>query len=198
MIYSIRGKLVERHPAHVVVETAQGLAYQISISLNTYARLPESGDLVLLTHLVIKEDGHFLYGFATAIERQLFVHLISVSGVGPNTARLILSALDAESVRSAIASKDDFVFRKIKGVGPKTAQRILIDLHDKLSRDLPAEAMPTAVSGHQRLFSESMAALVALGFTRPAVEQVLRQLPDMKDPGANPEQVIKAALKNLA
>ncbi|MCC6752975.1 MAG: Holliday junction branch migration protein RuvA [Saprospiraceae bacterium] len=198
MIYSIRGKLVERHPAYVVVETAQGLAYQVSVSLNTYAQLPEAGDLVLLTHLVIKEDGHFLYGFATAVERQLFVHLISVSGVGPNTARLILSALDAESVRSAIANKDDLIFRKIKGVGPKTAQRILIDLHDKLSRDLPGEAMPASATGPQRLYSESMAALVALGFARPAVEQVLRQLPELKDPGANLEQLIKAALKKLA
>ncbi|MBK8956777.1 MAG: Holliday junction branch migration protein RuvA [Saprospiraceae bacterium] len=197
MIYSIRGKILERHPTYAVIDT-HGVAYQIFISLYTYSHLASAGEVCLLTHLIIKEDGHYLYGFNTESERQLFVQLISVNGVGPNTARLILSSLEPDSIKAAIAGKDELVFRKIKGVGPKTAQRILIDLHDKVAKDGITDALSGSQGSAHRIKSEALSALVALGFARAAVEQVFKDLPELKDPETNLEHLIKAALKKLA
>ncbi len=197
MIYSIRGKLLERHPTFVVLET-HGVAYQIFISLFTYGQLAEGEDLRLLTHQIIKEDGHYLYGFSTEAERQLFIHLISVNGVGPNTARLILSSLEPESIRQAIAGRDELVFRKIKGVGPKTAQRILIDLYDKVSKEATYDGTSMVASKHQTLKAEAMSALIALGFAKPSIEQVFKTMPELTEPDMGLEHFIKEALKKLA
>ncbi|MBK9109643.1 MAG: Holliday junction branch migration protein RuvA [Saprospiraceae bacterium] len=197
MIYSIRGKILERHPTFAVIETS-GVAYQIFISLYTYSNIAPTGEGYLLTHLIIKEDGHYLYGFSSETERQLFIHLISVNGVGPNTARLILSSMEPDAIKAAIALRDELVFRKIKGVGPKTAQRILIDLHDKISKEGFAESSLPGVASPQRMKSEAISALVALGFGKPAIDQVFKDLIELKDPEISLEQIIKAALKKLA
>ena len=154
MIYYIKGPVIERHPTYLVLE-ANGVGYQVFISLNTYSQLEGLREAKVLTHFIVKEDGHYLYGFATEQERQLFGLLISVSGVGPNTARLILSSMEPESIQSAIALKDDQVFRKIKGVGPKTAQRIIIDLYDKVGKDLSG-AGPAGLSPRSTIQSEAV------------------------------------------
>jgi Holliday junction DNA helicase RuvA len=196
MIYSIQGPILERHPTFIVID-ANGIAYQIFISLYTYSQLEGLKDTRILTHLIVKEDGHYLYGFATETERQLFVLLISVSGVGPNTARLILSSLEPESIRSAISMKDDQIFRKIKGVGPKTAQRIIIDLYDKIGKDAYAPAVGGGLPKSTRQ-SEAFSALLALGFGRSSIEQVLKSLPEATSPEITVEELIKLALKKLA
>jgi Holliday junction DNA helicase RuvA len=196
MIYSIKGPIIEKHPTFIVIE-ANGIAYQIYISLNTYGQLEGLKETRILTHFIVKEDGHYLFGFATEQERQLFILLISVSGVGPNTARLILSSLETESIRSAIASKDDLIFRKIKGVGPKTAQRIIIDLYDKIGKEVttgPVSGQLPKSTKH----SEAFSALLALGFGRSGIEQVLKSLPEASNPEIPVEELIKLALKKLA
>ncbi|HEX5626271.1 MAG TPA: Holliday junction branch migration protein RuvA [Saprospiraceae bacterium] len=196
MIYYIKGPVIERHPTYLVLE-ANGIGYQVFISLNTYSQLEGLREAKVLTHFIVKEDGHYLYGFATEQERQLFGLLISVSGVGPNTARLILSSMEPESIQSAIALKDDQVFRKIKGVGPKTAQRIIIDLYDKVGKELSG-AGPAGLSPRSTIQSEAVSALLALGFSRPAVEQVFKAMPETAQPGITVEELIKLALKKLA
>ena len=195
MISYIQGKLAERKPTHAVIE-ANGVGYLLFISIYTYTQLPESGEVKLHTSLIIKEDGHHLYGFWTEEERALFNALISVSGVGPGTARLILSSLEPQSVKHAIIQGDDLSFKKVKGVGPKTAQRIIIDLKDKLSKEIGSEGTQLNISSSQaKPSSEAMAALLALGFSRPAIEQALKSAP--KDLSLV-EDLIKYSLKKLA
>jgi Holliday junction DNA helicase RuvA len=196
MIYYIKGLIVERHPTFVIIET-NGIAYQVFISLNTFSQLEGLKETRILTHFIVKEDGHYLYGFSTEQERQLFILLISVSGVGPNTARLILSSLDPDSIKSAIAMKDDLVFRKIKGVGPKTAQRIIIDLYDKIGKETITGNSTSAIQKSTKQ-SEAFAALLALGFNRGSIEQVFKTLPEAVNPEIRVEELIKSALKKLA
>lgn len=196
MIYYIHGPIIERHPTYLVIE-ANGLAYQLFISLNTYSQLEGLKEARVLTHFIVKEDGHYLYGFATEQERQLFILLISVSGVGPNTARLILSSLEPESIKTAIGMKDDLLFRKIKGVGPKTAQRIIIDLYDKIGKDVFA-SISTGGLHKSNKQSEAFSALLALGFGRAGIEQVFKGMPEVSRPEITVEELIKLALKKLA
>lgn len=196
MFAYIQGSVAECHPTYVVIE-ASGVGYYIHISLNTYSKINGRKEFKVLTHLVFKEEGQFLYGFASDAERQLFIQLISVSGVGPNTARIILSSLEPESIRSAILYGDDGVFRKVKGVGPKTAQRIIIDLKDKINKDLSTGS--SIKSGSSPGFkNEAQAALMALGFTRPQIENAILKIPSEKFDQLPLEDLIKEALKNLA
>ncbi len=196
MIYSISGKLILKNPAFIVLEN-QGIAYQIFISLHTYGQLEKLQDVRILTQQIIKEDGHLLYGFMTEEERQLFIHLISVNGVGPNTARLILSSMEPAQIKSAISLKDDAFFRKIKGVGPKTAQRIIIDLYDKIGKDLNVGSLNPVTPGNA-VKSEAISALLALGFNRNAIDQAFKLLPESSQPDVAVEVLIKLALKKLA
>ncbi|MBK9722811.1 MAG: Holliday junction branch migration protein RuvA [Saprospiraceae bacterium] len=197
MIYYIKGPIIARHPTYVIVE-ANGVGYQIFISLNTYSQLEGLKEAKVLTHFIVKEDGQHLYGFGTEEERQLFVLLISVNGVGPNTARLILSSLEPEAIKMAIIHKDDLVFRKIKGVGPKTAQRILIDLYDKIGKEAGSETAFGAVFSRSTARLEAISALVALGFGRSNIDQVFKNLAEANDPDIPVEDLIKLALKKLA
>ncbi len=195
MIYYIQGQIVERHPTYIIIE-ANGLGYQIFISLHTFTQLEGLKDVRILTHFIVKEDAHSLYGFFSEQERQLFILLISVSGVGPNTARLILSSLDPGSIQTAISLKDDLIFRKIKGVGPKTAQRIIIDLYDKIGKDgSTVISMPGIQQSNRK--SEVFSALLALGFGRSSVEQALKSLAEVSQTDIPVEDLIKLALKKL-
>lgn len=196
MIYSVSGSISVKHPNYVVIET-QGIGYQIFISLHSYSQLEGLQQVKMLTHLIIKEDGHHLFGFITEEERQLFILLISVNGVGPNTARLILSSLDPLGIKSAIHLKDDAVFRKIKGVGPKTAQRIIIDLFDKLGKDLIVGTSHPVQAGNQ-VKSEAISALLALGFNRNAIDQAFKLIPEATQSDIAIEVLIKLALKKLS
>ena len=133
MINHIKGKLVQKTPTHVVVE-ASGVGYFINISLHTYAQIQEVESILIYTYLSIREDTHVLYGFFDESERRLFTHLISVSGIGPNTARMMLSSISPQEIQEAIVRGDVALVQKIKGIGPKSAQRLILELQDKLKK----------------------------------------------------------------
>src|ERR1700744_4363447 len=132
----IDGKLAFKSPAYVVID-AGGVGYHINISLNTYSKLGEGERCKLLTWLHVKEDAHTLYGFAEEGERRLFLHLISISGIGPNTGRMILSSITPQEIQNAIVSGNVSQIQRIKGIGPKSAQRIILELQDKLRKEGP-------------------------------------------------------------
>jgi holliday junction DNA helicase RuvA len=189
----LKGQLTVITPTQATVE-CNGVGYLLHISLNTYAAVKEEKQVKLLAHLIVREDAQELYGFASEEERTLFRQLISVSGVGASTGRIILSSMPAEDLRSIIASGNSPALQKVKGIGLKTAQRIIIDLKDKVvkgSGEMSISSMP-----HNTIRSEALSALLILGFGRPnaekAIDQVLRQTPS-----ATVEVVIKTALSLL-
>lgn len=193
MIHHLSGKLVEKHPTHVVIECG-GVGYFVNISLNTYAAIPDAEHLRIYTYLQIREDAHTLFGFFTLAEREIFRLLISVSGVGSSTARTMLSSMTPAQVRDAIASGDVPAIKAVKGIGAKTAQRVILDLRDKVLKvyDLD-EVSPKSDNTNKE---EALSALEVLGFARKSAEKVvdaaLRQ-----DPSLSVEGIIKSALKNL-
>lgn len=193
MIDYIKGTVKELSPAHVTVETA-GIGYFISISLNTYSKLENRSEVKILIHEVIREDAHQLFGFADEEERNIFRNLISVSGIGANTARMVLSSLTPSEVEKAIAESDVNILKGVKGIGLKTAQRIIVDLRDKIGKQ--ASAAEIFASEDNRKRDEALSALVMLGFARGAVIKVLDRL--MKEnKNQTVEELIKNALKNL-
>lgn len=189
----IDGKLAFKSPAYVIID-AGGIGYHINISLNTYARLADVERCRLYTWLHVKEDAHTLYGFIDEGEKRLFTHLISVSGIGPNTARMMLSSISPEEIQTAIVKGNVSQIQRIKGIGPKSAQRLVLELQDKLRKDGPDTliAVPAALTAKD----EALSALVMLGFVRNAAEKVLDQ-EIKKSPDQTVEQLIKAALKSL-
>lgn len=193
MIDYINGSITEINPAYVVVE-CNGIGYNINISLNTYGALEKSADCRILIHEAIREDAHLLFGFATKEERELFRLLITVSGVGANTARMMLSSLRPADLSQAITEANVNALKAIKGIGLKTAQRIIVDLKDKISRH--------ATSGEIIAFSdntareEALSALVMLGFARSSASKVLDSL--LKENRSLPvEELVRKALKLL-
>ena len=193
MIHHLNGKLIEKHPTHLVIE-CNGVGYFVNISLNTYAAIPDEEHLRIYTHLQIREDAHTLFGFYSLAEREIFRLLISVSGVGSSTARTMLSSMTPAQVRDAIASEDVPAIQAVKGIGAKTAQRVILDLRDKVLKiyDLD-EVSPESNNTNKE---EALSALEVLGFARKSAEKVvdaaLRQ-----DPLLSVEGIIKSALKNL-
>ena len=190
----ISGKVAEKNPAYVVIDN-QGIGYLINITLNTFTAIGEQSEAKLYVHLAIREDAHVLYGFYTEEERSLFLQLITVSGVGCNTARLILSSLTVKETIDAIANNNTKVIQNVKGIGAKTAQRIIVDLHDKISKLNISEGEKTP-SGYNTLKEEALSALMVLGFNRTSIEKILDKLmSQMENP--NVEQLIKEALRLL-
>ena len=194
MITQLQGKLVEKNPTNVVID-CNGVGYFVNISLNTYAVLPEGEAIKLYTYLQIKEDAHTLYGFLTKAEREVFVLLISVSGVGAGTARTVLSSLTAAQVRNAIVNGEVATIQSVKGIGAKTAQRVVLDLKDKMLKlqDF-ADAPISAVSTHKE---EALAALEVLGFVRKQAEKVVDKIVQAAPDSLSVEDIIKQALKSL-
>ena len=192
MINHISGKLVEKTPTNVVIE-CNGVGYFIHISLHTFDKIGNVEACKLLTHLAIKEDAHTLYGFINEAERALFRQLISVSGVGANTARLILSSMDPDGVAGAIAISDVSTLKGIKGIGEKTAQRIILELKGKVSKH--TEGIIFSAS-HNTSRDEALSALLMLGFNKGVVEKVLQRL-ITENQNASVEELVKLALKNL-
>jgi Holliday junction DNA helicase RuvA len=190
----IQGRLVEKNPAYAVVE-ANGIGYLLNISIHTYSLLREDEKCTLYTHLVVREDDMLLYGFAEVTERELFRQLISVSGVGVNTARIILSSLSPDEVVRAIGEGDAIQLQRIKGIGAKTAQRIIIDLKDKVSREL----IPYEKSGfmHNTKKEEALSGLIILGFPKMLADKALNKIIETEGTGLTVEQLIKHALKVL-
>ena len=196
MITFLKGNIVEISPAHIVIE-CNGIGYFLNISLNTFSKLQES-DLKnnkVYTHLSIKEDSHTLYGFFDKKERECFILLLSVSGVGAATSRMILSSLKPEELQKVIASGDVNVLKSVKGIGLKSAQRIIIDLKDKMHIESSSEL--TSLSSNQPVVKqESLYALEKLGFsikrTSSIIDKIICENPDL-----SVEEVIKIALKTL-
>ncbi|MFO7941012.1 MAG: Holliday junction branch migration protein RuvA [Bacteroidales bacterium] len=191
MIEYIKGKLQERTPAYVIVEV-QGVGYKIHISLTTFSNIPGEGEVKIFIHELIREDTHELYGFLDSFEREIFLHLISVSGVGANTARVMLSSLTATEVREAILLEQVNALKAVKGIGAKTAQRIIVDLKDKLGK-LEADEKIAPVQNNT-LRQEALSALVTLGFVKNKAEKVIDKV-IASEPGASVETIIKEALK---
>lgn len=197
MIHHLNGRLIEKHPTHIVIECG-GVGYLVSISLTTFEALTDDETLFLNIHMVVREDSQTLYGFATKEERSMFLLLISVSGVGANTARLILSAMDSATASEVIASGDVDAMKKVKGIGAKTAQRIIIDLRDKVGVSTGGGGAKSEISfQHNTLKNEALMALTTLGFDQSRVEKTLEQILDKADNDYSLEALIKQALQKL-
>jgi holliday junction DNA helicase RuvA len=189
----ISGKLVELTPAYAVVEN-NGIGYLVHISLTTYTKLNGTEACTLYLHYVVREDAQLFYGFYTRQERELFRLLISVSGVGPNTARMMLSSTSPDEIQKAISSANILLLKGIKGIGQKTAERIIVDLRDKISKAGAQDEIFTGV--HNTMREEALSALLMLGFSRNATEKVLDKLLAEKA-GLTAEELVKQALKQL-
>lgn len=200
MIEYIKGELTEVTPAYAVVE-AHGVGYGLNISLNTYSGIQNKKEVKLYAFESIREDAHVLFGFASKQEREMFLLLITVSGVGANTARMILSAMSAAELCNVISTGNEKMLKTVKGIGLRTAQRIIVDLKDKIATSAIAEEMPAgivvqaaAVSNEVR--DEAIGALTMLGFApAPSAKVVSAILSD--NPQLPVEQVVKLALKQI-
>lgn len=196
MISYIKGIITHKNPTYILVE-AGGIGYHVNVSLQTYTQIEKLEKVKILVYYHVREDAHILYGFAEEMERSMFKHLISVSGIGTNTARVLLSGMNTEEVRSAIVSENVEAFKKVKGVGPKTAKRIILDLKDKIVKESGGNA-PTLLPVDNTLRDEALSALVALGFNKikiqRALNKILKETPNVE----KVETLLKLALKQLS
>ena len=193
MITHLRGKLVEKNPTEIVVECG-GVGYLVHISLHTYSLLPSEEAVSIYTHLQVKEDSHSLYGFMEVSERAIFRLLISVSGIGANTARTMLSSLSPEELRDAIAASNVGTIQSVKGIGLKTAQRVIIELKDKILKIYDLEELSTPLDNTNK--EEALSALEVLGFARKQSEKMVEKILKAS-PSLSLEDIIKQTLKGL-
>jgi len=193
MITQLQGKLVEKNPTDVVID-CNGVGYSVNISLHTFSQIPNEEYLKLYTYLQVREDSHSLYGFSTKIEREIFKLLISVSGIGANTARTMLSSLTPDQVKEGIAGGDVALIQSVKGIGAKTAQRVIIDLKDKVLKVYGIDELSLLPNNTNK--EEALSALEVLGFNKKQSEKVIDKFLQHQ-PDAKVEQIIKDALKNL-
>ncbi|PKD17510.1 ATP-dependent DNA helicase RuvA [Salegentibacter salinarum] len=193
MIHHLKGQLIEKNPTYLVI-ACNGVGYMVNISLHTFSLIPDSENISVYTHLHVKEDSHTLYGFYQKSERDIFRLLISVSGVGTSTARTMLSSLEPNQVKDAIANGDVPTIQSVKGIGAKTAQRVILDLKDKILKVYGEDEV--FVPQDNTIKEEALSALETLGFARKQATRVVDKI--MKD-SASPtvESIIKMALKNL-
>ena len=198
MIEYIKGELTEITPALAVIE-CNGVGYGVNVSLNTYSAIQGKKDVKLYIYEAIREDAYVLYGFASKQERELFLLLITVSGIGGNTARMILSALSPSELCNVISSGNEKLLKTVKGIGLKTAQRIIVELKDKIATIGVDSAMlvSTVVSSVQtEIYEEAVSALTMLGFAQAPSQKVVASILK-EEPDAAVEKVIKLALKRL-
>jgi len=193
MIAHLQGKLVEKNPTEVVIDCG-GVGYHVNISLHTFSLIPNADYIKLYTHLQIKEDAHTLFGFVEKSEREIFRMLLSVSGIGANIARTMLSSIEPKQIINAIASGDVAVIQSIKGIGSKTAQRVILDLKEKVLKLYDLDEVSVIQNNTNR--DEALSALEVLGFVRKASEKVVERIVK-EDPEATAETIIKKALKSL-
>jgi Holliday junction DNA helicase RuvA len=192
----LKGEITFRSPAFLVLDV-NGVGYHVNIPLSTYSAVEGQERATLYTHLLVREDAHTLYGFATQTERSLFVQLIGVTGVGATTAQLILSSMTVDEVRSAVIGEQAHVLQRVKGIGAKTAKQIILDLKSRLTKEAPEGAVLLPLADNT-IREEALSALVALGFNRIAVQKALNAvLKEQPNPG-KVEDLIKRALKNLS
>lgn len=196
MIAFVEGTLEEKNPAFAVIN-CNGIGYMLQISLHTYSQLPDMGSVRIFTHQVIREDAHLLFGFAQADERELFKQLITVSGVGPNTARMMLSSLLPAEVKNAIANNNVSLLQSIKGIGAKTAQRIVVDLRDKMEKDGHFKD-GNLIFSNNTMHEEALSALVMLGFAKNEAQKALASILKKKQGlSVTTEDLVKEALKGF-
>lgn len=193
MISQIQGRLIEKTPTDVVID-CNGVGYFINISLHTFSQLPQGENVKLYTHLIIRDDAQMLYGFTGADERAIFRLLISVSGVGASIARTMLSSLNPEQIKDAIATNDLKTIQSVKGIGSKTSQRLVLDLKDKILKVYGLSSVSDGPSNTNK--NEALSALETLGFARKQAEKVCDAVVK-ENPQASVELIIKQALKNL-
>ena len=197
MVTSIRGKLLEKSPVHAVVDV-NGMGYLIQIPLSTYSQLPDGGEVILFTHMHINGNDFSLvmYGFSNPEDREVFKKLISVSGVGPNTARVVLSSLTADELRTIIVQKDVASLKRIKGIGEKTAERMIVDLHDKMGKLENMGTTEKSGIAYNIQKHDALLALSSLGLDKTKAEKTLDKV--MKEwPNAGLEEWIKWVLKQI-
>lgn len=200
MIEYVKGEVTELTPAYAVIE-AHGVGYGLNISLNTYSAVQGKKETRLWTYEAIREDAYVLYGFATRQERDMFVLLITVSGVGAGTARMILSSMSVQELCNAISTGDERLLKGVKGIGLRTAQRIIVDLKDKIVQSGIAQELPSNAGKSTTLVSspvkdEAVSALTMLGFSPAPTAKVVTAILQ-KDPSLPVEQVVKLALKQI-
>ena len=195
MIAYLDGKLTHKTPTFIYVDI-NGIGYHVNISLNTYSKVEHLDRAEILTYVHTNDDGQTLYGFMDEEERSIFVLLISVSGVGPNTARVILSYMTTDEVKSAIVHENVGALNKVKGIGPKTAKRLILDLKDKIPKVSGDQPMISS-SPSNTLKDEALSALMALGFPKASVEKQLKQIFASNPNIDQVEDVIKTVLKQM-
>ena len=196
MIAYLSGKLAFKSPTHVFLDIG-GMAYEVQVSLNTYAEIESLDTVKLFTYMIVRDDAHSLYGFYTMNEKEVFAKLISVSGIGPNTARVILSYMTADETKSAILSDNVVAFKKVKGVGPKTAQRIILDLKDKVSMDgMTIDHQVSKIDNSIR--DEALSALQALGFQKTIISKHIDKILSSDNEINQVEHLIKAVLRQIS
>jgi len=193
MIDHLKGKLVEKNPTHVVIECG-GVGYFVNISLHTFSKILDAENIMLFTHLQVKEDSHTLFGFFEKSEREIFRLLLSVSGIGASIARTMLSSMAPMQVRDAIATGNVVLIQAIKGIGTKTAQRVILDLKDKILKIYDIDEV-LAISNNTNK-DEALSALEVLGFVRKQSERIVDKILS-QDASLSSEAIIKLSLKNL-
>lgn len=194
MITHIDGILEEKNPAYAIIDV-NGIGYMLNISLNTFSALPEKGRVRLFTHLSIREDAHVLFGFHSKEEREMFRHLISVSGVGPSTARIVLSGMTSSECASAIVNEDVSTFKNVKGIGAKTAERIIVDLKNKVDADLVVGEK--LFGSNNTIKNEALSALVVLGVDKKKADKIISKALADNDDDLTVEDLVKLTLKSL-
>jgi Holliday junction DNA helicase RuvA len=195
MIAYLKGKLVHKEPTFIILDV-NGIGYQVSISLNTFSEIKDREDLKLVTYMHVREDAQILYGFINETEKQMFQHLISVNGVGPNTALVVLSYLPPNELRSAIVREDAAALQAVKGIGGKTAQRVILELKDKLRKDPMEEGPGKPGLVHNTMRHEALTALMTLGITKSAAEKSVDSVLKLSGNTISLEDLVKQALKN--
>ena len=193
MINHIDGKLMDKTPTHVVID-CNGVGYSINISLQTFSKINDER-CKLFTHLSVKEDSHTLYGFITENERKLFRHLISVSGVGPSTAQVILSTYKSDEIINYISASDVAAIKNVKGIGLKTAQRIIIDLKDKVTKSAISDEI--SLDLNNTIQNEALSALVALGFSKKIAQQKIDKALTNKQGNFDVETLVRESLSQM-
>ncbi len=195
MIAYLSGKFAYKNPAVVFVDV-QGVGYEVNISLNTYSHIQQLQEGKLFTYLQIKEDAHTLYGFYDSLEKEMFILLISVSGVGASTARMMLSGMKPDEIRNAIVMKNTSILEQVKGIGKKTAERLVLELKDKVSK-ISDNFTSSVKGGDNTLGQDALNALVALGISRPVAEQAIKKIENTEPSIDSLENLIKKALKAI-
>jgi len=194
MISFLKGKLIHKEPAFVIIDVG-GIGYQAMISLNTFSEIKDKEDIKLFTHLHVREDAHILFGFSNEQEKGMFLNLISVNGVGPSTAMMVLSSMSPNDLRNAILREDSATLQAVKGIGGKTAQRLILELKDKVKKEAIDSTTQSGGSQYNTMHREALTALMTLGISKAAAEKSIDAVLKKSGNSLSLEDLVKMALK---